>query len=131
MVPEFNPNEWDRDKILEWVMDDGPLTDQQIEFLLYFGRLKKELEKLKMDLKDANASITWWQNRFNAVNRQNAVYHANFNKAINSITILTKPVRQDNSFHRNPIYLAEMNVIKQILKGEKYEEIHKTSDDHI
>lgn len=76
MIPNFNPNEWDRDKIIEWVMDDGPLTDQQLEFLIYFGKLKQENMELKAALRDANTSITWWQNRFNAVNRKNASLQA-------------------------------------------------------
>ena len=75
MVPGFNPKEWDRDKILDWVIGDEPLTDQQIEFLIYFGQLKNRVKELETELKDANASVAWWQNRFNALNRRNASLH--------------------------------------------------------
>lgn len=129
MVPGFNPNEWDRDKIIEWVMDDGPLTDQQLEFLLYFGRMKQELEELRIDLKEINTNLTWWQNRFNAINRRNANLHTRINKAITTINILTTPKRQDNSFHSNPAYIYEMSIIKNILKGDNNEQIHKTFED--
>lgn len=118
MIPGFNLNEWDRDKIIEWVMDDGPLTDQQLEFLLYFGRLKQELEEAKINLRDANSSVAWWQNRFNAANRKISKLQATIYKANGAINTLTKPVRQDNSFHSNPAYLYEMSIIQKILKGE-------------
>lgn len=130
MVPGFNPNEWDRDKIIEWVMDDGPLTDQQLEFLLYFGRMKQELEEMRINLRDANASVAWWQNRFNAVNRQNANLHARISKAITAINMLTTPKRQDNSFHSNPAYVYEMSIIKNKLKGDNNEQIHRTFEDN-
>lgn len=130
MVPGFNPNEWDRDKILDWVIGDEPLTDQQLEFLIYFGQLKNRVQELEAEVKETNTSLTWWQNRFNAINRQNANLHARINKAITTINILLTPKRQDNSFHSNPAYIYEINIIKRILKGDNNEQIHKTFEDN-
>ena len=56
MIPNFNPNKWDREKIIEYVLNDEPLDDQQIAFLIYFDKLQNEKQKiidfLKKELKE-------------------------------------------------------------------------------
>lgn len=49
------------------------MSDQQIAFLIYFGNLQNENKQLKADLQDTRDSITWWENRFNAVSNQNTM----------------------------------------------------------
>ena len=46
MIPNFNPNKWDREKIIEYVIGDEPLDDQQLAFLNYFDKLQKEKQRL-------------------------------------------------------------------------------------
>lgn len=81
MIPNFNPKKWDREKIIDWVIGDEPLTDQQLEFLLYFESLQEENKELKAEIRECNDSIVWWENRFNAVNHQNARLKAKLDKA--------------------------------------------------
>lgn len=45
MIPNFNPNKWDKQKIIDYVIGDAPLTDQQLEFLNYFEKLQHRLEE--------------------------------------------------------------------------------------
>ena len=47
MIPNFNPNKWDREKIIDYVIGDEPLDDQQLAFLVYFDRLQNENKELK------------------------------------------------------------------------------------
>lgn len=102
MVPGFNPKEWDRDKIIEWVMDDGPLTDQQIEFLMYFGKLQNENKQMKKRLDGIDKVISHW----------------------------LKPLRHDASFRSNPVYTLEMMELQNIAKGYRDEEILKAFGDN-
>ena len=46
MIPNFNPNKWDREKIIEYVVGDAPLDDQQLAFLDYFVKLQDNQNKL-------------------------------------------------------------------------------------
>ena len=52
MTPNFNPNKWDREKILDYVIGEQPLTDEQLEFLIYFDRLQQENKNLKEKLEE-------------------------------------------------------------------------------
>lgn len=45
MVPNFDTEHWDREKIIDWVILDQPLDDQQIAFLNYFDTLVEKAEK--------------------------------------------------------------------------------------
>ena len=45
MIPNFNPNKWNREKILDYVIGEQPLTDEQLEFLNYFDNLQKQVEE--------------------------------------------------------------------------------------
>ena len=45
MVPNFDTEHWDREKILDWVIRDQPLDDQQLAFLDYFDKLTEKAEK--------------------------------------------------------------------------------------
>ena len=52
MTPNFNPNKWDREKILDYVIGEQPLTDEQLEFLIYFDKLQRENKELKEKLEE-------------------------------------------------------------------------------
>ena len=41
---------------------------KQSEWLV---KKQKKIEQLEIDCKEANESVTWWQNRFNAVEKEN------------------------------------------------------------
>lgn len=125
MVPGFNPNEWDRDKIIEWVMDDGPLTDQQLAFLMYFGNLQNKVKELETELKEANDSIIWWQSRYNAYERDNRMQCSRLNGIDKVISHWLKPLRHDASFRSNPIYTLEMIELQNIARGNRDAEILK------
>ena len=43
---------------------------------------QKKIEQLETDCKEANESVTWWQNRFNAVERDKKQLENNRDKAI-------------------------------------------------
>ena len=47
MIPNFNPNKWDKEKIIDYVIGEQPLTDEQLEFLNYFDKLQQENKELK------------------------------------------------------------------------------------
>ncbi len=47
MIPNFNPNKWDREKIIDYVIGEQPLSDEQLEFLNYIEQLKRENKELK------------------------------------------------------------------------------------
>lgn len=125
MVPGFNPKEWDRDKILDWVIGDEPLTDQQLEFLIYFGQLKNRVQELEAELKEANDSITWWKNRWNAYERDNRMQCSRLNGIDNVISHWLKPLRHDATFRSNPIYVLEMMELQNIARGNRDAEILK------
>ena len=50
-----------------------------------YDEVKERLEELEEELKNANESITWWTNRFNAVERNNKIYKERIDKAIKYI----------------------------------------------
>ena len=52
MIPNFNPNKWNREKIIDYVIGEQPLTDQQLEFLNYVEQLQQENKEFKR-LKDS------------------------------------------------------------------------------
>ena len=51
----------------------------------YAERLEKENKELKAEIQEANDSITWWANRFKAVERDNRELHERIDKAIEYI----------------------------------------------
>ncbi len=70
MIPNFNPNEWNKEKILDYVIGDQPLTDQQLEFLIYFKKLQdennafNEFEKwLEEEIKQKQNSLQFYEGR--------------------------------------------------------------------
>ena len=48
---------------------------------------RKKNKELKADLKEANESITWWTNRFNAVERDNREIQNRIDKAVEYIEL--------------------------------------------
>ena len=51
MIPNFNPNKWNREKIIDYVIGDEPLDDQQLAFLNYIEQLQQENKELKDQIK--------------------------------------------------------------------------------
>ena len=131
MVPGFKPKEWDRDKILDWVIGDEPLTDQQLEFLIYFGQLKNRVQELEAEVKEANNNAEWWRNRFYAVSKNNDTNYKRLQTALYIINCWLTPTRQDTSFHNNLAYIAELWDLKRLMEGDFDEKIYKTSNDDI
>ena len=58
MIPNFNSNKWDRDKVLDYVIKEQPLDDQQISFLIYLENLQKENERLKEEQQELIHLVT-------------------------------------------------------------------------
>ena len=50
--------------------------------------LFEEIDQLKQELKEANESITWWKNRFNAVERDYVHYKNLVTRAIHLIQLI-------------------------------------------
>ena len=46
MIPNFDTNKWNKEKIIDYVIGNQPLDDQQLEFLNYFDKLQQENQEL-------------------------------------------------------------------------------------
>ena len=46
MIPNFNPDKWNREKIIDYVIGNRPLDDQQLAFLNYFEKAEQEHKAL-------------------------------------------------------------------------------------
>ena len=78
--------------------------------------LIEKYEKLQQELKEANDSITWWNNRFNAVERDNRNYKSKIERAIKRISIVR--MDRDTSLDTNN---ALDYVLQALLKGDSDE----------
>lgn len=63
------------DNLKEWSVEGNlyfEINDEKAKKLYnYITNLQQENKQLKEELKSANEEITWWSNRFNAVERDN------------------------------------------------------------
>ena len=58
MIPNFNPNKWDKQKVIDYVIGNEPLNDQQIAFLVYFEKVQQENDDLKEMINKANKILS-------------------------------------------------------------------------
>ena len=70
------------DKILDYITK---LQEKLKETADLCSKHFVKIQVLKEELKSANESITWWQNRFNAIERDNKNYKSRCEKAISYI----------------------------------------------
>lgn len=84
------------------------------------GALREERNELERELQDANESITWWSNRYNAINRC-------YNSAKNIIDDLTEHIIEakqniqeliDMTSEDNKILIQRLEFIKSYLEEE-------------
>ena len=91
--------------------------DLTLMFMYCDLKAKDTIKELEQEVKELNESITWWQNRFNAVERDNRSLQEKIDKAIECIEeakefwITLKP---DNSH----IAIKHFNKFLEILRGE-------------
>lgn len=64
MIPNFKPNKWDKQKIIDYVIGEQPLDDQQLSFLNYFERLEKEHDVLNEFEKWLEDKMNFYKNNF-------------------------------------------------------------------
>lgn len=74
------------------------------------------IEQLENDYKEANESITWWTNRFSAVERDNRNLKNNRDKAIEVIDLITPEL-----WNISNAMTYKLKDIKYILKGDSDE----------
>lgn len=84
------------------------------------GLLREERNELERELQDANESITWWNNRYNAINRC-------YNSTKNIIDDLTEHIIEakkniqeliDMTSEDNKILIQRLEFIKSYLEEE-------------
>ena len=66
-------------EILEYILS---LTYGNENAIKGINKVEDYITNLQEELKSANESITWWQNRFNAIERDNKNYKSRCDKAI-------------------------------------------------
>ena len=99
-------------KIL-YYSDIHPADTEFINNIIY--DLQQENKQLKEELKSANEEITWWSNRFNAVERDNRQLKEEINKAIELLDKLNIKIKD---ILKIGIDIKEISDIKEIL-GDK------------
>lgn len=78
-----------------------------------FKKLLSYIEQLEADYKETNDSITWWTNRFNAVERDNRDYKSRIDKAIEYIN------KNIAIYHKQlPLIAIDYEEVINILKGD-------------
>jgi regulator of replication initiation timing len=76
--------------------------------------LLSHIEQLETDYKEVNESVTWWTNRFNAIERDNRNLKNNRDKAIRILETLKGSARWEK-------HLYEVDYMLDILKGDSDE----------
>jgi molecular chaperone GrpE (heat shock protein) len=83
---------------------------------------RKKVKELKADLKEANESITWWTNRFNAVERDNREIQNRIDKAVEIIKKYGYEKQMEEDYLMNRVNLANYNcLLLDILEGNNNE----------
>ena len=77
---------------------------------------QKMIEQLEVDYKEAIESVTWWRNRFNAVERDKKQLENNRDKAIEVIDLITPEL-----WNISNAMTYKLKDIKYILKGDSDE----------
>lgn len=106
-----------------------PKCNQHIKILgtdydLYLENLKKEeqeIERLKADLHEANDSVTWWNNRYNAIVKQNDDNHKKLVKEQEKIEKAIEYIENCHGMYKNTIGdiqpMINIKPVLDILKG--------------
>lgn len=75
-------------------------------------------EELEQEIKDLNDSMTWWNNRFNAVSRDNSKLRERIDKAIEVIRKYGYKKQMEEDYLINRVNLANYNcLLLDILTG--------------
>lgn len=67
------------------------LSDESLNILIMnlslkdYAKVMQDISEKETELQDANESIIWWTNRFNAVERDNRNYKLKIDKIINEL----------------------------------------------
>ena len=78
------------------------------------GYLREQRNELEKELQDANESISWWQNKYNALDKSNDIWLERINKAIEEL--------EDTSVDMPSTLLIEViDYVKHILNGDEDE----------
>ena len=79
----------------------------------------REIERLKADLHEANDSVTWWNNRYNAIVKQNDDNHKKLVKEQEKIEKAIEYIEEQSKFIGGcDIYrICNKDVLLDILKG--------------
>lgn len=78
------------------------------------GYLREQRNELEKELQDANESISWWQNKYNALDKSNDIWLERINKAIEEL--------EDTSVDMPSTLLIEViDYVKHILDGDEDE----------
>lgn len=102
---------------LEKKIDQYENPDDLTLFYMWLDiKAKDKMKQLEADYKEANDSITWWTNRYNAVERDNRDYKSRIDKAIE---ILYKRKHVENLF--GGVENSNTDKIINILKGDSDE----------
>ena len=77
-----------------------------------YDEIYKRYDEMKVELQDANVSVIWWQNRYNAVERDRKQLENNRDKALKFI--------KENSYKKGDgtiMYDTDIQKLNDILKG--------------
>ena len=86
----------------------------------------KEIERLKADLHEANDSVTWWNNRYNAIVKQNDDNHKKLVKEQEEI----KRLKEEYIILQNASDEVEEELQQRIDKAIEYIENETTYSDY-
>lgn len=86
----------------------APPEEDVKELLEHIYNQDKEIEILTNELESANESITWWQNRFNAVERDNG----RLNNIINELEKYINKLDEVKIFER--LYVEKKDILDKI-----------------
>ena len=112
----------------ELLKENQRLKDRDLIIAAELTKLQDENKQLKEELVSANESITWWNNRFNAVTRDNKHLKDNWNKLKDYIkeTKLKEFEKAYGKRYGKTFTQAEIVVCNMIL--DKIQELEKGSD---
>lgn len=93
-------------------MNEFERKKEQLE--KYIEVKEQECDELTEDLTEANESIIWWTNRFNAIERDNKILQEKIDKAVKYIKECTSSPDKYERF----ISTGECKKLLDILKGD-------------
>ena len=91
------------------------------EFADTIIQLQQENKQLKEELVSANESITWWNNRFNAVTRDNKQLKDNWKKLKEWLEEMINEIKTNDIYDRTEYECTQITTLENVLA--KLEEI--------